>query len=137
MKNIEIINNCEPYRLKKVDIMRVVGLVLKKQSIKKYHIRLIFVSDSELLRINKEFLNHNYFTDVITFPFENDELLEGEIYISVERAKEQATEYRVKFYHEISRLAIHGVLHLCGFADKTKTEKSKMTELEDLYLSQI
>lgn len=99
-------------------------------------ISYIFCSDDHLLEINKLHLNHDYYTDIITFDHsEEDGLIEADIFISVDRVKENATVNTVSFEQEISRVMIHGVLHLLGFGDKTEEEKKLMREKEDACLS--
>ena len=99
-------------------------------------INVIFSTDEYLHKLNTSYLNHNTFTDVISFQYTNDPI-EGDIYISIERVKENAMLHFSKFKHELARVIIHGVLHFCGYKDKTKQEKLKMTNLENKYLSLI
>jgi rRNA maturation RNase YbeY len=104
---------------------------------KKIDLNYIFCTDNELLEINKIHLNHDYFTDIITFPIEEtDKFLEAEIYISIDRVKDNATELKVDFNNELYRVIIHGVLHLCGYNDKTAKQESLMRERETYYISQ-
>jgi rRNA maturation RNase YbeY len=98
-------------------------------------LNFIFCSDKFLLRLNKEFLGHDTFTDIITFDQSVDELISGEVYISVERVEENSVRYQVRSEEELHRVIIHGVLHLCGFRDKSSVEKSRMRKKEDSYLS--
>jgi rRNA maturation RNase YbeY len=99
-------------------------------------ITYIFLSDEELLDINKKFLNHDYYTDVITFDLSNKEKeLNGEIYISVDRVKENAVEYEENYKDELHRVMIHGILHLVGYKDKTKKEEETIRLKENHYLS--
>ena len=93
----------------------------------------IFCSDEYLHKINVEYLQHDTYTDVITFPYA-EEWVEGDIFISVERIRENAQQYSVAPDHELHRVIIHGVLHLLGYGDKTPEEKEIMTTKEDLYL---
>ena len=99
---------------------------------------IVFVSDSEIESLNLGFLGRARPTDVIAFPLadEEDEIW-GEIYISVDRTREQADEYHVPFEEELARLVIHGILHLLGFKDHTSSERKKMTDKEDLYLARF
>jgi rRNA maturation RNase YbeY len=98
----------------------------------------IFCSDTYLLQINQQFLNHNTLTDVITFPFsEKGEPVYGEVYLSVDRIKENAKTFRVEYQNELLRVMVHGALHLCGYTDKTKSRKAQMREREDYYLKQF
>ena len=93
-----------------------------------------FCSDESLLKINKEFLNHDTLTDVITFDYSSSKAVSGEVFISVDRVRENAKEFHQDFNNEIKRVMIHGVLHLCGYNDKTSKEKSLMSERENFYL---
>jgi len=97
---------------------------------------LVFVDDTHIQNLNRNYLDHDYPTDVIAFPLddESDDLW-GEIYISVERAKEQAETYREPFRREITRLIIHGVLHLMGYSDQNAASKKKMKAKEEQYLT--
>lgn len=98
-------------------------------------IRYVFSSDRELLKINKEFLGHVFLTDIITFDLsESKKGKTAEVYISIDRIRENSKLFRVSFKHEIHRVIFHGVLHICGYRDKTKTDKAKMTEKENNYL---
>ncbi|NQD72430.1 rRNA maturation RNase YbeY [Sphingobacterium shayense] len=95
----------------------------------------ILCSDEYLLNINQEYLNHNTYTDIVTFDSsEEDDVIEGDIFISVERVIENANKFDVSQRDELHRVIIHGVLHLCGYHDKKKEEKNLMTEKENEYL---
>ena len=98
-------------------------------------ISFIFVSDEEILAINNQFLNHNYFTDIITFDYSYQNIIEGDIYISIETVKSNSVKFRTEFTDELLRVIIHGVLHLIGFKDKKPNDKKVMTENEDLALN--
>lgn len=101
-----------------------------------FSLNIVFLSDSDIHQMNKDFLQHDYPTDVITFTIEdNGTELEGEIYIGAETAKKQAEEYSVSLTHEILRLVAHGCLHLMGMDDSTPDEKDKMTQDEDRFLN--
>jgi rRNA maturation RNase YbeY len=97
----------------------------------------IFCSDLFLLDMNKKHLNHDYYTDVITFDYTADNVVSGDIFISVERIDENARKFGVSFNHELSRVMYHGVLHLCGYDDKQKDEKRTMREKEDFYIKTL
>lgn len=98
-------------------------------------ISIIFVDKDEILRLNVEYLNHHYYTDVITFSLNDDDrFIDAEIYICVDVAEEQAVEYKVSLSNELLRLAVHGTLHLCGYKDKSEEEQKLMRQLEDKYL---
>lgn len=91
----------------------------------------IFCSDDYLLNINKQFLNHDYYTDIITFPYHEGTDIEGEIYVSLDRITDNAIKQKVLFENELFRVIAHGLLHLIGFSDKTPKQKKLMREEED------
>lgn len=93
-----------------------------------------FCSDESLSKINMEFLNHDTLTDVITFDYSTLNEISGEIFISIDRVRENASEFQQSFEVEIRRVMIHGLLHLCGYNDKTTKEKSLMSDRENFYL---
>ena len=97
----------------------------------------VFCTDNYLLEKNIKFLNHNTLTDVITFDYCNNNIISGDILISIERVYENAKEYNVNFVSELNRVMIHGLLHLLGYKDKTKTESKLMRVKENYYLSKI
>lgn len=99
------------------------------------NLNFIFCSDEYLLEKNRQFLNHNTYTDVITFDYGKAQLISGDIFISVERVKENAENFKVHFENELDRVLIHGVLHLLGYKDKNNQEKIQMREKEEFYLS--
>jgi probable rRNA maturation factor len=95
----------------------------------------IFCSDEYLHKMNLEYLNHDTFTDIITFNYCEDDLISGDIFISMDRVEENAKEYGVTFNEELKRVIVHGVLHLVGYNDKSDQEQEEMTAKEDFYLS--
>ena len=97
-------------------------------------ISFIFCSDEYLLDVNRRYLNHDYYTDIITFDYVEEKVINGDIFISVDRVKENAHEFETNFNSEMHRILIHGVLHLLGYKDKAKKDKLLMTEKEDFYL---
>lgn len=110
--------------------------VIKKEKASLSEINYIFCSDKYLLSLNQQFLNHNTLTDIITFNNSTQEgVLKADIYISVERVKENADKFKVLFENEIHRVMIHGVLHLLGFKDKRPAEKALMRKKEEACLS--
>jgi probable rRNA maturation factor len=98
------------------------------------NLSFIFMDNEGLISINKEFLQHNYFTDVIAFNYSENEILNGEIYLSIEKIKENAINYKVSLNDEVLRVMIHGTLHLCGYNDKTNRERNVIKRLEDYWL---
>jgi rRNA maturation RNase YbeY len=99
-------------------------------------LNFIFCSDEELLDINKRFLNHDYYTDIITFNLSTTkkEPITGEVYISIDRIKDNALTFKTTTERELHRIIFHGLLHLCGYNDKTPPQKSTMTKRENHYL---
>jgi len=97
----------------------------------------IFCSDNYLLEVNRKYLAHDYYTDIITFDDVVGNRINGDIFISVERVRENSVEFKSEFSDELHRIIIHGVLHLLGYKDKLKKDKTLMTEKEDYYLNQL
>ncbi|HIP31979.1 MAG TPA: rRNA maturation RNase YbeY [Crocinitomicaceae bacterium] len=97
------------------------------------NLNLIFCSDDYLLQINKKHLNHDYYTDIITFDY-TDEVVSGDLFISIDRVRENAKTNSVEFLKELYRVIVHGTLHLLGYADKSASEAALMRQLEDKYL---
>jgi probable rRNA maturation factor len=109
---------------------------IQKERHKLKEINFIFCTDEELYQINVQYLKHKTFTDIITFDnSEEDGLIEGDIYISIDRVKENAGTLGIPFPSELKRVIIHGVLHLLGYKDKTPLHKKEMRKKEDAYLS--
>lgn len=97
----------------------------------------IITGNKRILEINREFLKHNYFTDVISFSEHNGNVINGEIYISIDTVRENANNYKVSLKEEIARVIIHGTLHACGYNDDSVKRKNKMTRLENLWLKEL
>jgi len=95
----------------------------------------VFCSDEHLLNMNKEHLNHNYYTDIITFSYNVEKQISGDFFISIDRVDENANQQNSKFTDELHRVLIHGVLHLVGYNDKTDLQQAEMTSKEDYYLN--
>lgn len=112
-----------------------VQYVFKNEGKKLESINYIFCTDNALLGINQKYLKHDFYTDVITFDLSNEDKIFAEIYISIDRVRENAKNLGVSFSSEIHRIILHGVLHLCGYKDKTKSEKDKIRSKEDFYLN--
>lgn len=100
-------------------------------------ISFIFCSDEYLLEVNRKYLEHDYYTDIITFDYVEGKVISGDIFISVDRVGENAHVFSKTFSEELNRILIHGVLHLLGYKDKSKKEKELMTEKEDFYLNML
>ena len=137
MAYINFFNHNYPFKLPKPRkttawIRKVIVLEKKKL----VQLNYIFCSDQYLLEINQKYLQHKSLTDIITF--DNKEItgvIEGDVFISIERIKENSFEWGTDLLEEVHRVLIHGVLHLVGYSDKTKQDKSMMRKKEDAYLS--
>lgn len=99
------------------------------------NITFIFCDDEYLTDINIRYLKSNYLTDIITFSYNEDEIISGDVMISIARVKENAKIYKTFFQNELLRVMIHGILHLCGYKDQSEKEKTTMQEKENHYLS--
>ena len=135
MFDIKIFNDSATKFLPKQKLAEAVGRVLKDKKIKKASINVILVDDDIIKSMNSQYLTHDYPTDVISFNIDDDPVLLGEIYISVDTAKRQAEEFKVSLTNELKRLAIHGTLHLIGYEDDTIKQKKEMHNLENKYIS--
>lgn len=92
---------------------------------------LSFITDDEILKINQDFLKHDYYTDIITFDYSSAGVLRGELYISMDRVRDNAFQYECDFKEELMRVIAHGLLHLMGYKDKTRQEKGAMRKEEN------
>lgn len=116
-------------------IRALVSLVIRKEKSKLCGMEVNFVDDFRIKKLNKKFLNHNYFTDILTFPYNADKNgLDGELVISLDSVKKNAVSYGTSFARELKRVVIHGCLHLAGYDDKTKSEKELIRRTENSYL---
>lgn len=101
-------------------------------------INYVFCNDKRLLAINREYLGHNYYTDIIAFDLsEKSDAIIAEVYISVDRVRENAIIHKSTVKRELQRVIFHGALHLCGYKDKTTTDKEQMGQREDYYLAKF
>jgi probable rRNA maturation factor len=108
--------------------------VIRSEKLLPGDLSFIITTDKNLIVINSEFLNHNYFTDVIAFDYNEGKVLNGEIYISLETVRSNANNYKVSLKKELLRVMIHGTLHICGYDDNTAKEKEIMKLKEDYWL---
>jgi rRNA maturation RNase YbeY len=111
--------------------------VIDSEGHKEGEINYIFCDDDYLLRLNKKFLNHDTLTDIISFDYTEGKLINGDIYISVERVAENAREFNVPFTNELQRVMAHGILHYCGYNDKSEGQIRQMRVKENLYLDRL
>lgn len=115
---------------------KLLDRVIRNSNMNSGDLSIIITTDENLKNINIEFLNHYYYTDVITFNYSKEKQLNGEIYISRERVKENANNYNVSLNDEMLRVMIHGVLHLTGYDDKTNDQKRVMRAMEEIWLAE-
>ena len=139
MINVQIETDQKLVKLKEKSIIKLVSVVMKSEDIKTAEILLIFTTDNVLMELKKKYFNQKHYTDVIAFRLNdyNEDKVEGEIYISVPQVRKNAKQYNQAFNKELSRIIIHGSLHLLNYKDKTPQEKIKMTEKEDYFLNKI
>jgi len=109
---------------------------IKDEQFELSYLNIVFCSDAYLLKINQDYLSHDYYTDIITFQYD-DQPIEGELFISIDRVTENAQEHGIPFEHELSRVIIHGVLHLMGYKDKAEKDIELMRAKEDHYVRNI
>jgi probable rRNA maturation factor len=133
---INFYNQDNPYSLKqKTIIKRWLIDSAKKEGFSIKDLNYIFCSDDYLLSINQEHLKHDYYTDIISFDYTEKQLISGDIFISIDRVKDNAKTYNQEFIKELYRVMIHGVLHFMGYKDKTTNEKQVMRAKEDAFVA--
>lgn len=117
-----------------LNVEKNIEIVLANENRTLGEVNYIFCSDEYLLNINKQYLNHDYYTDVISFDYSEDGIISGDIFISVDTVKDNAKEYEVEFEKELARVMVHGVLHFIGYKDKTDEDAKLMRQKENQYL---
>ncbi|TYR34504.1 rRNA maturation RNase YbeY [Sphingobacterium phlebotomi] len=138
LRDISFFNEDIDYQIKgKQKIRQWIGTTITAEGFDRIgELNFILCSDAYLLEINKQYLDHDTYTDIVTFDSsEEDNVIAGDIFISVERTAENALKFGVSERDELHRVIIHGVLHLCGYLDKKKEDKELMTAKENEYLS--
>lgn len=113
------------------------GQVVVEEGFEEDAISIIFCSDEELLEMNIHYLQHDYFTDIITFDYSEDSFISGDLFISIDRVMDNAGQLNVEYETELRRVCVHGVLHLCGYKDKSPTDEKLMREKEEHYLNKF
>ena len=120
-----------------IKISNWISKVISSEEFKEGDINYVFCDDDYLLKLNIEFLNHDTLTDIISFDNTIGKILQGDIFISIERVKENANNFNVSFQEELSRVIVHGILHYCGYNDKTDEEAKLMRAKENFYINQL
>ena len=119
------------------DLVNWVSSSIKIEGYKEGDINYIFCDDNYLHKLNVEFLNHDTLTDIISFDYTMGKEVSGDIYISVERVMDNAKDFNVDFIEELNRVIIHGVLHYCGYKDKSEADAKQMREKENYYINKL
>ena len=130
-------NSHNQIRIERKKIRKIIEIIFIEEGFDYELISLIFCDDEYLLNLNRKFLKHDFYTDILTFDISDTQSIAGELYISMERIKENAKKFNVKNKVELSRVIIHGILHLLKYKDKFKNEKIIMREKEDYYLGKL
>ncbi len=129
---INFYNEDVDFKLKnKLILKRWIKQVIDSYGFKAGELSYIFCSDDKILEVNRQFLQHDYYTDVITFDYDEDGVVSGDMYISVDTVRTNAEQYAPSFEREMQRVIIHGVLHLCGLKDKQPDDEKKMRAAEE------
>lgn len=129
--------NIELPEIEQTKVSRWIKQIAAKYGKKTGNINYIFCDDERILELNKEFLQHDYFTDIITFDYSSGKTISGDIFISIDTVKSNAEGLGVDFENELHRVIIHGILHLCGQDDKTTESQAEMTRKENEALAQL
>ena len=108
--------------------------VIVEEGLEVGDVNLIFCSDEALLKMNIDFLQHDYYTDIITFDYCEENIVSGDLFISIDRVLDNSVELNTEYDSELKRVCVHGVLHLCGYKDKSDEDEKQMRVKEDFYL---
>ena len=119
------------------ELSRWISNTIINEGFNEGEINYIFCDDSYLLDLNIQYLDHNTLTDIISFDYTLGKQINGDVYISVERVRENATDFKVTFDNEMTRVMIHGILHYCGYKDKTEADEAGMRSKENYYMSRL
>ena len=120
----------------RVKLKKFIESIFKKEKKKIQGLNYVFCTDEELLKINRQYLHHDYYTDIVSFELsKKDEPAEGDIYISIDRIRDNALNLGEPLFKELHRVIFHGALHLCGYKDKTRSQSLEMRNKEEEYLS--
>ncbi len=114
-----------------------ISQIITEEGKKEGEINYIFCDDEHLLQINRDFLDHDYYTDIITFDYVKGKIISGDIFVSLPRIQENAKELQCEFSFELNRVLAHGILHLCGYQDKTSEQQQLMREKENYFLAKF
>jgi len=118
-------------------LSRWISSVIVSEGCTEDEINYVFCDDEYLHKLNVEFLNHDTLTDIISFDYSMGKTLQGDIFISIERVEDNAKDFEVEFMEELQRVLVHGILHYCGYKDKTEEEAKLMRSKENFYLAEL
>lgn len=138
LRNISFFSEDTDYTLKeKAKVRAWIHAAIEAEGFSRVReLNFVFCSDDYLLDINKQYLDHDTYTDIVTFDSsEEEEVIAGDVFISIDRIRENAAKFKVSERDELHRVLIHGVMHLCGYLDKKKEDKERMTAKENEYLA--
>ena len=135
---IQFLNeNTKAPSLRKRDVTQWIKNTAEKHGKKTGEIAFIFCNDDKILEINRQYLQHDYYTDIITFDYSQGNIISGDIFISLDTVKTNAEQFEVTYEQELHRIIIHGILHLCGQDDKTPESRKTMTAKENEALNDL
>jgi len=137
MRRLSVENTHTKYRIPRRETIGASKSVLKAEGLEYRLLNIVFINDRKSQHLNRMFLAHDYATDVLAFRLDEGSVLEGEVYVNLDRARIQAREYRVSFKNEVMRLVIHGLLHLIGYRDTTERSELRMRRKQEEYLQRV
>lgn len=137
MREVVVTNAHPRVRVPRQIVTDAVGAVLRGERVSRAAVSVVLIDTRRCVRINREFLGHDYTTDVISFPLEEGPNLEGEIYVNIDKARAQAREFGVTLTNEVIRLVVHGTLHLTGYDDRRAKDAARMKAREDAYVRRL
>ena len=137
MAQLSIENTHKKYRIPRRETIEASKSVLREEGVQYRLLNIVFVNDRKSRQLNKIFAAHDYATDVLAFRLDEGSVLEGEVYVNLDRARIQAREYGVSFKNEVWRLVIHGLLHLIGYRDDSERYQFRMLRKQEDYLQRI
>lgn len=123
--------------IKRREVSRWINSIISSFDKKPGEISYMFCSDRRILEVNREYLRHDYYTDIITFDYVNGDIISGDMFISLDTVKSNAEKFGTEYMDELYRVIIHGILHLCGINDKTDEEQAEMTRYENKALEEL
>ncbi len=138
MSDIQLwFEDVQPVKINKTNLVKHINYLIGNEKMKPGEISVIFCSDPYLLKMNAQYLKHDYYTDIITFDYVENLVVSGDLFISVDRVRENAEKFKTAFIKELYRVVFHGILHLTGYNDKQKEEQELMRSKENFYLNGV